>query len=104
MPPHERGARPTTRTLGAVAQLGERLGRIEEVVSSTLIRSTCPSRRGSQIRGGWRFCAPQLTHSCRRGPRVPSARDPWYNNAGAGFHQPDAETHTHCSGGDRDLF
>lgn len=27
--------------VGAVAQLGERLGRIEEVVSSTLIRSIC---------------------------------------------------------------
>ena len=34
---------PTLRfvPLGAVAQLGERLGRIEEVVSSNLIRSIC---------------------------------------------------------------
>ena len=33
---------PPLNLFGAVAQLGERLGRIEEVVSSNLICSTCP--------------------------------------------------------------
>ena len=32
----------STARIGAVAQLGERLGRIEEVVSSSLICSTSP--------------------------------------------------------------
>ena len=48
---------------GAVAQLGERLGRIEEVASSTLVRSISPCFRSSHepcsatSQGGFGPCA-----------------------------------------------